>query len=496
MADQAADRYLVYGLAVAGAATVRALLRHGAEVIVADDTITDARQALADELGVELIDGGSTDVDDLLEGCVALCPAPGVAEHHRIITAAQHANVEIVSELELAYRWERQRKPGPRPILAVTGTDGKTTTTQLAVHLLRSAGVRTVDAGNTDTPLVDAIDAVDDAGNGLYDAFVVECSSFRLAWTPTFRAESAVWLNLAPDHLNWHASLDSYIAAKAQIFANQRADDVAIGFAGDPVVMAEVARSSGRQRSFGTPDADYRCVEGDLVSPTGLIGSVESMSRHLPHDITNALAASALVLEAGLVDRSVISAALGTFTGPPHRLERVATIDGVDWFNDSKATTPHAAQAAIASFERIVLIAGGADKGVDLAAMAAEPGRISSVITIGTTGDALADLFAVAGLDDHQVERVETLDEAVPIAAQRAQRGDTVLLSPGCASLDQFDNFEARGDAFRALVTERAAVRASPADDVDDDDVHDGDGGGGAVEVSRHPELSPQEATP
>ncbi len=443
---------LVYGLAVTGASTVRALLRHGHEVVVADDVVTPQRRALAHELGVVLVDATERSADELLAGCGLLCPAPGVPEGHRIIEGALAHGLEVVSELELAYRWEQERPGGPRPILAVTGTDGKTTTTKLTVHLLAAAGMRSIDAGNTDTPLVDAIDARDDDGNELYDAFVVECSSFRLAWTSTFRADAAAWLNLQPDHLNWHRSMDAYVAAKAQIFAHQRPTDVAIGFGADPVVMAEVAAAPGRHRSFGTPDADYRLDEAMLVGPDGPIAPCSALRRRLPHDITNALAAAALVLEVGLADTAAVAAGLATFVGPPHRLEHLATVDDVAWYNDSKATTPHAAGAAIRSFQRIVLIAGGADKGVDLSSMADEPERFSAVIAIGTTARTIVDLFVSAGLPHDRVIDVGTLDEAVATAAAWAAPGETVLLSPGCASLDQFANFEARGDAFRQLV--------------------------------------------
>ena len=452
---------LVYGLAVTGVSTVRALLRHDVDVVIADDVVTPERRVLADELGVEILDAASRSTDELLAGITMLCPSPGVPETHRIIEAALTAGIEIVSELELAYRWEQQRPSGPRPILAVTGTDGKTTTTKLAVHLLEAAGLRSVDAGNTDTPLVDAVDAVTAEGAGQYDAFVVECSSFRLAWTPTFRADAAVWLNLQPDHLNWHRSMAAYEGAKAQVFANQVATDVAIGFAADPVVMARVAEARGVQRSFGTPGADYHSTGSALVGPAGEIAPVDALRRRLPHDITNALAAAALVLETGLADADAIATGLGSFVGPPHRLELIETIQGADWYNDSKATTPHAAVAAIRSFERIVLIAGGADKGVDLTSMAAEPERFAAVLALGTTAPTLVAAFIAAGIDPKRIIDAGTLERAVAIAADWARPGDTVLLSPGCASLDQFDNFEARGDSFRHLVTELAAPATS-----------------------------------
>lgn len=443
---------LVYGLAVAGVSTVRALLRHGHDVIAADDTITPERLATAAEIGVELIDSSVRSVDELLDGCSMLCPAPGVPETHPIIEAALARGIEIVSEIELAYRWEQQRPGGPRRMLAVTATDGKTTTSKLAVHLLEAAGVRSIDAGNTDTPLVDALDAVDEVGNERYDAFVVECSSFRLAWTPTFRADAAAWLNLQPDHLNWHRSMNAYEAAKAQVFANQTAADVAIGFAEDPVVMAWLAQAPGRQCSFGGPDADYRVENATLVGPNGTIAPLRSLRRRLPHDVTNALAASALVLETGLADAAAVASGLATFVGPPHRLERIATINGIDWYNDSKATTPHAAAAAIRSFERIVLIAGGADKGVALSSMAAEPERFAGVIGLGATAPNIVELFIAAGVNAERVVDVQTLERAVTQAAEWAGDGDVVLLSPGCASLDQFASFEVRGDTFRRLV--------------------------------------------
>ncbi len=403
---------------------------------------------------MELIDSSASSVDELLEGCSMLCPAPGVPETHPIIEAGLARGIEIVSEIELAYRWEQQRPGGPRLMLAVTATDGKTTTTKLAVHLLEAAGIRSIDAGNTDTPLVDAVDAVDPDGNERYDAFVVECSSFRLAWTPTFRADAAAWLNLQPDHLNWHRSMGAYETAKAQVFANQTAADVSIGFADDPIVMARLAAAPGRQCSFGTADADYRVEGSALVGPNGSIAPLESLQRRLPHDVTNALAAAALVLETGLADADAVATGLSTFVGPPHRLELIETIDGIDWFNDSKATTPHAATAAIKSFDRILLIAGGADKGVDLSSMAAEPERFAAVIGLGATAPNIVELFTAAGVDAERVVDAHTLERAVAQAAEWASDGDVVLLSPGCASLDQFTNFEVRGDTFRRLVAE------------------------------------------
>jgi UDP-N-acetylmuramoylalanine--D-glutamate ligase len=439
------SRALVYGLAVAGESTVRALLRHGVDVVVADDDVDDRRRARAVELGVELLDRPDAAVlRDVVATCDLVSPAPGVPEHHAVIAAARSVGVEVVSEIELAYRWEQERPGGPRPMLAITGTDGKTTTTLLAAEMLRAGGVRTIDAGNTSTPLVDAI-TMD------LDAFVVECTSFRLAWTPTFRAEGAAWLNLAPDHLNWHGSMATYEHAKAQVWANQTSGDVAVGFVDDPIVMRRLRSAPARQVTFGATGADYRIERGHLVGPGGAIAPVSAMRRSLPHDLTNALAASALVLETRLADREAIMSALASFTGPPHRLEHIGTWNSIAWYNDSKATTPHAAVAAIRSFGRLVLIAGGYDKGVDLTPMADDVTGVDAVIAMGDTAHAVAAAFASVP----HVEVVGDLGDAVDRAAGIAGPGTTVLLSPGCSSFDQYTGFEARGDHFRSLVLGR-----------------------------------------
>lgn len=453
-------RALVYGLAVAGAATARALLRHGIEVVVADDDVTEQRRATAGELDLELLDRPTADeLRRLVASCDLVAPAPGVPETHEVVTTARGLGVELVSEIELAYRWEQERDGGPRPMVAITGTDGKTTTTLLTVAMLRAAGMRTIDAGNTDTPLVDAI-ALD------LDAFVVEATSFRLAWTPSFRADGAAWLNLAPDHLNWHPSMASYEAAKAQVFANQRTSDVAVGFVDDEVVMRELRRAPGRQVTFGLAGADYHVVDGTLCGPHGDIAAVEAMRRSLPHDVTNALAASALVLETGLADVAAIGRALSEFTGPPHRLEHVGTWDGVAWFNDSKATTPHAASAAVRSFDHVVLIAGGYDKGVDLAPMAADLERVDAVIALGATAPSVTAAFRGVA----QIVTVADMGEAIDAALRLAVPGSTVLLSPGCASFDQYRGFEHRGDHFRALVIAAHPVaRSDTGSDADSD---------------------------
>jgi UDP-N-acetylmuramoylalanine--D-glutamate ligase len=251
----------------------------------------------------------------------------------------------------------------------------------------------------------------------------------------------------------------TYEAAKARVFVNQRADDCAIGFVDDNTVMSRVEVAPGRHVSFGMNDADYFLKAdldtdgagrgGVLTGPAGTIAPTSVMRRSLPHDITNALAASALVMESELAGPDAIANALGSFTGPPHRLENVGTWGEVAWFNDSKATTPHAAAAAIHSFDHIVLIAGGYDKGVDLTSMAIEADRVDSVIALGATAPAVVAAFGSVA----EVHIVDDIPAAVDRALDIARPGSTVLLSPGCASFDQYKSFDRRGDHFRSLVT-------------------------------------------
>lgn len=441
-------RVLVHGLAITGASTVRALLRRGHDVVASDDAIDDDKVAVANQLGVDLVVPPADDLASHVRRFDVFSPAPGVPERHPLVLAALTAGVPVRSEIEIAYRWEQERSSGPRPILAVTGTDGKTSTTELTVAMLRAAGRFTAALGNTDVPLLDAID--DDR----YDAFVVECTSFRLAFADTFRADAAVWLNLAPDHLNWHESMATYEAAKAKLFEQQRSSDTSIGFVDDTVVMSHLHRSPARQRTFGRSGADYYVrSDGVLAGPAGPIADSALMRRRLPHDLTNALAASALALESGLADTPAIERALAAFETPEHRLEPIGAADGISWYNDSKATTPHAASAAVRSFPSLVLIAGGSRKGVDLAPMAAEPARVRAVVAIG---EAAPDVHAAFDRVARVVDAT-SMSDAIAVASTLAEAGDAVVLSPGCASFDWYRNYGERGTDFKRLVREHLA---------------------------------------
>ncbi|MEN9643943.1 MAG: UDP-N-acetylmuramoylalanine--D-glutamate ligase [Actinomycetota bacterium] len=440
----------IHGIALSGEALAHQLVRRGWVVTVADDAPDDAKRALAASLGATLVerpDAATTAA--LVSAADIVCPAPGVPETHEVVRAAQAAGTPVRTEIDLAYEWEQERAGGPRPMLAITGTDGKTTTTFLTAHILETAGLHAAAVGNTEVPLAAALD--DDV-----EAFAVECSSFRLHFVDSFRAEAAVWLNLAPDHQNWHSSMASYEAAKARVWAHRRPTDVAIGFADDAVVMRNLRAAGGITRTFASADADYHLADGWLVGPQGRIAPVAEMTRRLPHDITNALAAAALVLESGLAEPQHVRAALATFRHPPHRIEPVATIRGVDWFNDSKATSPHAALTAIRGFEHIVLLAGGRNKGLDLASLATESARVTAVVGLGEAGAEVAAAFN----GKCRTATASSMAEAVALADAFAVEGDTVLLSPACASFDWYPGggYPARGDDFKRLVQELAAT--------------------------------------
>lgn len=442
-------RALVYGVGVAGQATARALAARDVEVVIADDHDHDTLTALGQRHGWRAVAAPDrTEIDHLVTTSDQVVPAPGVPETHPVIEAARRQGVEVVSEIELAYRFEQNRPGGPRAMLGVTGTDGKTTTTELATAMINASGRRALAVGNTDRPLIDALD--DDV-----DAFVVECSSFRLAFTSEFRCEASVWLNLAPDHQNWHTSIDSYVAAKARLWSAVRPDDIAIGVIDDPVVAAQLGHIPCRRIAVGASQGDYRIelVNGveTLWGPTGALLAVEDLWRGLPHDRLNTLCAVALVLESGLADLDAVVRAAGSFTGPPHRIQFVTRCDEVSWFDDSKATTPHAALAAIRGFASVVLIAGGRNKGLDLSVLAEAAGHLRGVVALGEAAGEVAEVFE--GLVP--VDIAPDMATAVDLAARRARRGDAVVLSPACASFDAYRNYEHRGEDFTRIVTTR-----------------------------------------
>lgn len=435
-------RVAVFGLAITGAAAARALAVRGIDVVLSDDAITDEQRHLASELGCTIVPVVTqSDIAAFLDGVDVLIPAPGVAPHHRVIDSALARGISVRTEIDIAYEWEQQRSGGPRPILGVTGTDGKTTTTMITAALLRSGGRSVGEVGNTDLPFMAAIDQP-------FDAFVVECSSFRLQFTDVFRCDASVWLNLAPDHLDWHGSLESYIEAKRRLWAYSRTSDVVIAPVNNEMILESARATPARCVTFGIDAGDYTVSSGSLVSPLGVICSVDELWRSLPHDITNSLAAAALVIESGLCAAADLGKPLHNFESAHHRIELIGHFDGSAWYDDSKATSPHAALTAIRSFERIVLIAGGRNKDLDLAQMATEPKRMAGVVAIGDDADTIRRAFEGVCV----VRDAMSMDEAVALAHGMTKNGETVLLSPGCTSYDWYNNYNERGDDFQDKV--------------------------------------------
>ena len=432
-------RALVIGFGVTGRAVAKALLAHGDQVIVVDDRADESMRMVATEVGISLIESPSAEeLAEIVGNCDVVLPSPGVPERHPVFAFAEEAGVPVQSEFDLAARWDA------RPVVAITGTDGKTTVTTLVTEMLESSGVRAVACGNTETPLVEAI------SDPTIEVFVVEASSFRLALTSAFRPLVAVWLNFAPDHLDAHDSLASYEAAKARIWS--RLDEehgLAIANAEDPVVLAN-RNAAVRTVTFGPSgtDADATVVDGDLCLPDGThVIPVAELRRSFPHDISNALAAMVAAIAAGATLEGV-RRALRTFGGLAHRVQSIGECDGVRWFDDSKATTPHAALTAIGAFESVVLVAGGRNKGLDLSVLADAVPPVKSVVAIGESADEIAAAFE----GRCPVVLVKTsMADAVAAAAAAASPGDVVLLSPGCASFDWFGSYSERGDEFARL---------------------------------------------
>lgn len=428
---------LVVGYGLAGRAVARALTAHGTEAVVVDDNPSDGVRAAAKEAGVTVLETPSTDdLAELISNCDAVVPSPGVPDRHPVFALAAERDVEVISEFDLASRWDS------RPTVVITGTDGKTTVTTMVEQMLLHSGQNVVAAGNNDLPLVSAI------SDPKPEIFVVEASSFRLGHSREFAPSVGTWINFGPDHLDVHADLHAYELAKASIWSRTNDTSVAIANASDPVVMAHVP-SVGRVETFSERGpADHHVSDGELILGGDALLAVADLPRTLPHDIANALAAAATALAAGAT-REGAAEGLRTFVGLKHRVENVGSVGGITYFDDSKATTPHAASAAISSFESVVLIAGGRNKGLDLSPIADQAERIRAVVAIGDAGPEVAVAFEgkcptmLAGSMSAAVER----------ASEVARPGDVVLLSPGCASFDWYSSYAARGDDFAQCVS-------------------------------------------
>jgi UDP-N-acetylmuramoylalanine--D-glutamate ligase len=434
---------LVIGLGVTGRAVARFLLDAGARVRVRERrpacdfpeavTTLGARAALTFD-AAEAAEAGS------LDGIGLVVPSPGVPTEAPLLREAVRRGIPVVSEIELAARHLTM------PLLAVTGTNGKSTTTVLLGEMLRAAGERPFVGGNLGTPLVGAV-------GGEYSVAVAEVSSFQLEWVTSFRPCVGVFLNLTEDHLERHPDLETYGRLKLRLFARQTAGDVAVLNAADPWIRAHADLVPGMRVWFGGPlegaaSADETAIHA-RVAGMPEVYPLAAVSLRGAHNRENMMAAI-LAARAFGVPPAAVQAALERFRGLEHRLEPVRERAGVRWINDSKGTNPGAVIRSLESFDRdVILLAGGIEKGGDYGVLV-EPVRrvVKRAIVFGRAREMLARTLAGAT----EIEHAESLAAAVARAAAVATPGDTVLLSPACASFDMFRDYADRGRQFKALV--------------------------------------------
>ena len=433
---------LVIGLARTGRECARFLTQQGATVSISDLRNTaELSQEMASLAGLSLSYLLGGEERSWLEGIDYVVPSPGVPMDNLLLRNAVARNIPVLSEVELAYRYFGA------PLVAITGTNGKSTTTTLIGRMLEADGKKVFLGGNLGAPFIGAV-------SGSWDWGVVEISSFQLEWVDEFRPRIALLLNVTEDHLDRYASFADYCQAKERIFAAQQSADVAILNRDDPLVWALRQRLAARVVSFGFGEV----AEGLFAKPTEVIwrdGIVEerfSLSQakiHGVHNVENIMAAIAAAKCAG-VSRRAIQSALEEFPGLEHRLEFVREKDGVRYYNDSKGTNVGAVVKSLASFSgRVILLAGGVDKGGDYGPLAEGiKKQVRRLVLFGaakqTIAGTLGQLTTTVLVDD--------IAAAVRDAAAHAQPGDVVLLSPACSSFDQFRNYAERGETFKHLV--------------------------------------------
>ncbi len=441
--DFAGRRYAVLGLARSGLATVRALIAAGADVLAWDDDAE--RRAAAGAMGARLGDPVTSD----LAGMAGVVVSPGVPlNRHPIAGAAEEAGVPVIGDIEL-FALARPHLP-PHKVVGITGTNGKSTTTALVHHILKTAGVPAAMGGNIGLPILSQTPLPE---GGVY---VLELSSYQIDLTFSLDCDVAVLLNVTPDHLDRYESVDAYARAKARIFSMQSPSHQAAILGSDQWCEAAYHESEFRAWAWCFQDQGVQpYVFWDPFEESGEYCNrqIEWPSLQGPHNKQNACAALfvAQFLNMDIKD-SDMGLALRTYAGLPHRMERVATVNGVLFVNDSKATNPEAAAPALAAYTNIHWILGGLAKSDSLGDCAAHYGNVARAYLIGT---AAAD-FAHAIGDAIPTEFSGDLATALTSAAANAKPGDVVLLSPAAASFDQFRDFEARGDAFRAWVQHHA----------------------------------------
>ncbi|MET9529057.1 UDP-N-acetylmuramoyl-L-alanine--D-glutamate ligase [Streptomyces sp. NPDC006649] len=457
-------------MGVSGLPAARALHGLGAEVTVVNEGADERARAQAAELTALGITVRLGDGATLPDGTELVVTAPGWRPDKPLFLAASEAGVPVWGDVELAWRL---RRPGAAPWLAVTGTNGKTTTVRMLASILRAAGLRTEAVGNIGVSLLDAV--LGDEDGEKYDVLAVELSSYQLHWAPSLRVHSAAVLNLAPDHLDWHGSMAAYAADKGRVYEGNTVACVynAADPATEELVRAADVEEGCRAIGFtlGTPGPSQLGVVDGILVDRAFVADRQKQAQELaevgdvtppaPHNIANALAAAALARAYGVAPAAVRDG-LRAFRPDPHRIEKVADVAGVAYIDDSKATNTHATEASLAAYDPIVWIAGGLAKGAsfdELVGGAAK--RLRGVVLIGAERALIAEALArhAPEVPVVDLDRTDTgaMSAAVREAARLARPGDTVLLAPACASMDMFANYNKRGEAFADAVRELAA---------------------------------------
>ncbi|HZD17328.1 MAG TPA: UDP-N-acetylmuramoyl-L-alanine--D-glutamate ligase [Actinomycetota bacterium] len=428
----AGERAVVLGMGVAGTAAAEALAEEGADVRVSEIREDVEVPPELRALGVRPLGGGHR--PEHLEGATLVVASPGIPPHAPVMGWARERALPIWGELELGARLARS------PYVAVTGTNGKTTTTGMIAACLRAGGLDAVACGNIGYPFPTA-------ARRRHDILVVEASSFQLELQESFHPRVSVLLNVAPDHLDWHGSFEAYGAAKARVFMNQTTDDVHVANRDDAAAAAISSTASCAVAWFsaGVPAAgEVGWMEGDLSDGSRRLGSPILRSAGQRSD---AAAAASVCLALEVDDRS-IAAGLEAYAPEPHRGDVIATVDGVQFVDDSKATNPHAAIAAVGDLVDVVLIAGGRAKGVDLGPLGGLASRLTGVVAIGEAADEVVGIFEGAVT----ARKAGSIEEAVGTGFELSRRGGTVLLAPACASWDMFRDYRERGERFATAV--------------------------------------------
>lgn len=457
MTDWQDKRIAVLGIARSGVAVAEALSAKGAQVILSDVRAASELEAVLAQVpeGVQVETGGHSSA--CLDADLIIV-SPGVPRNLSILQAAEADGVEVIGEMELAYRLARA------PMVAITGTNGKTTTTTLVGAILKAAGLVAPVGGNIGEPMVTLAER--DA-----DVLVAEVSSYQLETVREFKPRVAAWLNFSDDHLTRHGSREGYWEAKKRVFMRQGPEDWAVLNADDPAIAPLLNALPSRTLAFSRSQP---LAEGVVVSDGWIVhrdGGAEvpivplsAISLRGQHNLENCLAAAAVALALGIAP-AAIHEAIRAFKGVEHRIEPVLTLDGVSYFNDSKGTNYDSTIKAIDSFsEPLVLIAGGRDKGGAIAPMVeAICQRVSHVVLLGEAAPTFERVLRAGGYD--AITMASDLAGAVREAAARAVPGGVVLFSPACASFDMFSNFEERGRAFKAQVNRLAQATGAEARD-------------------------------